>query len=32
VKEAKMDKKATVKIKSHIAQGAEKTEIVVTVK
>jgi hypothetical protein len=32
LKEAKMDKKATVKIKSHIAQGADTTEIVVTVK
>jgi len=32
VKEAKMDKKATVKIKSHIAQGDKKTEIIVSVK
>ncbi len=32
LKEAKMDKKATVKIKSHIAQGAPKTEITVTLK
>ena len=32
LKEAKMDKKATVKIKSHIALGAEKTEIIVKLK
>jgi len=32
LKETKMDKKATVKIKSHIAQGAEKTEIIVKLK
>jgi hypothetical protein len=32
LKEAKMDKKATVKIKSHIAQGDKKTEIIVSVK
>ncbi len=32
LKETKMDKKATVKIKTHIAKGAEKTEIVISVK
>lgn len=32
VKEAKMDKKATVKITSHIAQGAKTTEIAISVK
>ncbi len=32
LKETKMDKKATVKIKSHIAQGDKKTEIIVSVK
>lgn len=32
LKEAKMEKKATVKIKSHIAQGDKKTEIIVSVK
>ncbi len=32
LKETKMNKKATVKIKSHIAKGSKKTEIVITVK
>ena len=32
LKETKMDKKAKVKIKSHIAKGAKTTEITITVK